>query len=356
MRRPWRIALISVAAVIAVLVLAGVITVYVLLQPERFTQMLQGQAREAGLELSLSQPASPSLFPRPALELKGITLSAEGATAPIMLAARGRLVLPWRTLFRGPTVISQLEIDAPRLDLTALQAWLAQLPASSASPAPALPRISAGVVIRDGSLVRGNSLLLDKLNLQSGPLQPDHVFSLGLDALDAARDPVQLRLLTTPVVAASSLQLQDINLHAAHGSGTVLDLRGQASWRGGADASASLAGQLDQADAGRYQVALELTPATHDAPLLLSLKLDGPGNHVNLALPPLGLVAWWSSLDDPARPQPSMPPATGSIEAGSLDLGGFSVQGLSVQFGADVAAPAAAGSAPAPPSSAGRGS
>ena len=350
MRRRWKITLYAVLGVIAALLLAGIITVYVLLQPDRFTAMLQTQARSAGLDLNLSQPASPTLFPRPALELKGITLSAQGGSMPIMLAARGRLVLPWRTLFGGPTALSQLEIDAPRLDLKALQSWLTSLPASPGGQAPALPRIDAGVVIRNGSLVRGNDLLLDRLDVQTGPLKSGRVFSLGVNAVDASQHQVQLRLLTTPKRADGMLRLDDITLHVAHGSATTLDLRGAASWRGEAHATASLTGSLDQADAGRYAARLQMTPATGALPLLLSVKLDGPGNHANLQLPPLQLVDWWAQLNRPVDPQLTMPPGTGHLDAASIDLGSVGVEGLTIDI--TPSAPAAAASAAVPASAA----
>ena len=142
------LAIIGAIALAALLLLVG--SVYFLLQPDRFTAMLQNQARAAGLELNLASPASPSLLPRPALDLRGITLNAQGASAPILLAARGRLVLPWHTLFGGPTVISQLEIDSPRVDLDALQAWMAALPAQANQGPLNIPRIETGVEITRG--------------------------------------------------------------------------------------------------------------------------------------------------------------------------------------------------------------
>src|SRR6185312_13350638 len=105
-------------------------------------------------------PASPTLFPRPALDLQGITLNAQDATVPILFAEHGRLDLPWRTLFGGPTVITQLKIESPRVDLDALQAWLAALPARPDNGPPNIPRIDTGVSISHGSLVRGDQLLL----------------------------------------------------------------------------------------------------------------------------------------------------------------------------------------------------
>ena len=74
MTRRLRIALLSLAGILVAGLIALLVTVYLLLQPERFTAMLQEQAHQAGLELSLANPASPTLFPRPALELEGLTL------------------------------------------------------------------------------------------------------------------------------------------------------------------------------------------------------------------------------------------------------------------------------------------
>ncbi|MGB6145107.1 MAG: AsmA family protein, partial [Rhodanobacter sp.] len=94
MSRRLRLIATVLGGVVVAATLVVVAAVYLLLQPDRFTAMLQSQARATGLELNLASPASPSLFPRPALDLRGITLNAQGASAPILLAARGRLVLP----------------------------------------------------------------------------------------------------------------------------------------------------------------------------------------------------------------------------------------------------------------------
>lgn len=352
MTRRWRITAWVVGGVLAVLLLSAVVVVYVLLQPDRFTAMLQEQAGAAGLELSLSQPASPSLFPHPSLQLEGITLSAHGATMPIMLAARGRLTLPWHTLFGGPTVISRLEIDSPRVDLDALQDWLSSMPATPATAPLQVPRVDTGVVIHHASLVRGDSLLLGDMNIQSGPLKPGKVFSLGIDAIDPNNDAVQLRLLATPRMRDGGLQLADIVLNLSHGSQTTLDLRGSARWHGAANASAALAGTLEQIGTGQYQVNLKLEPATAGDPLLLLLKVDGPGNQLDLRLPPLLLASWWAKINDAVDPRLSLPPGSGHIQAQHLDFGGISIDGLTLDTtpatAASAGSPAATGTSPAP--------
>lgn len=342
MSRRLRLILLTLGGLVLALLLATLIVVYLLLQPERFTAMLQTQAEAAGLELNLASPASPTLFPRPALDLSGITLSADGASAPILLAARGQLALPWRTLLGGPTVISQLQIDSPRVDLDALQAWLAALPAQPSGRPPNIPRIETGVSITHGSLVRGNAVLLDNVSLNAGKLISGQPFPLNLSAT-AAGVPWRLRLSATPRIEGNTLQLNAIALHLSQGSTTTLALDGSAHWHGAADASAQLAGKLDQADAGQYDISLALTPADQDNPLLLALKLDGPGNHADLRLPPLALARWWSRLGDPQQPQLSVPSGNGSAQIATIDIGSVHIEGLTMQ--ADDSGPASASSA-----------
>jgi AsmA protein len=345
MTRRWRLALLGLAGVLAVGLVALLVTVYLLLQPERFTAMLEAQARDAGLELSLASPAKPTLFPRPALELQGLTLTAQGASMPILLAASGRLALPWRTLFGGPTVISRLEIDAPRVDLDALQAWLSGLPPRPANAPPNIPRIDTGVRIARGTLVRGNQLLLRDFSLDAGSLLSGQAFPLVISAKDAQGTPMQLRLTTTPRIQGNALQLNDVDLDFTHGTTLAMRLTGEAHWHGAADAAATLAGSLDHADTGRYDVSLHLTPANQSDPLLLALKLDGPGNHIDLRLPPLALARWWSRIGSQAGPQLTVPPGSGRMEAATLDLAGVHVEGL--QLDIQPAPPASTGAAPA---------
>lgn len=349
MARRWRWLLMALGGLALALVLAAVISLYLLLQPERFTRMLQTQARTAGLELSLASPASPSLFPRPALQLDGITLNAVGATAPILLAAHGQLALPWHTLLGGSTAISQLEIDSPRVDLGALQDWLGSLPAHPDGEPPNIPRIDTGVSISRGSLVRGNEVLLSGVSMQAGRLATGKPFPLNLSAVTASGAPLQLRLSATPRIEGNTLQLQNIALHLAQGSSIRANLAGSAYWHGAADAAASLIGKIEQAQATPYDISLRLTPADQNNPLLLALKLDGPANHADLQLPPLALAHWWSTLNDPHGPPLSVPPGQGHAEIDQLAFGGISIEGLTIQAGVDK--PATAGSVAAPPSS-----
>lgn len=346
MPRWLRLSLITVSGATLLLVAVALIAVHVLLQPERITAMLQKQAHDAGLELSLASPATPALFPRPALELEGITLSARDANMPILLAARGTLVLPWRTLLHGETVISQMQIDSPRVDLDALQSWLADLPTGPASVPAEIPRIDAGVHVTRGSVVRGNQVLLGDVELVAGRLAPDHPFPLTISAKDAQGTPMQLRLAATPRIRNGALQLDNIGLYLTHSTTLTLHLAGNARWRGAADASAQMSGKLDHANSGEYDTAIELSPADQSDPLMLALKLDGPANHADLHLPPLALASWWAQLDHDEGPRLSVPPGSGHAEIANIDTGDISIEGLTIQAGDNV--PAAASSAATP--------
>jgi AsmA protein len=351
MSRRLRLILIGFAGLLLAMALAAAMAVYVLLQPERFTAMLQGQARNAGLELHLSSPASPTLFPRPALELEGLTLNAQGASMPILLAAHGRLALPWRTLFGGPTVISRLQIDSPRVDMDALQAWLGDLPGRPGDGVPPIPRIDAGVDIDRGSLVRGNRMLLDDVALRTGTLTPGRPFALTLSARNAGGQPIQLEFAATPRLVNGVMKLDGIDLRIAQNDAQALVLAGKARWHGAADASAHLAGTLERGPDRRYDLSVQLTPASQRAPLTLAARLEGSGSHVDLSLPPLAMVAWWMQLNDDDQTRLAVPPLDGQIQADHLDAAGVHIEGLELRSGtaAQDPQPASAGSsAPAP--------
>ena len=349
MPRWLRLTLIILSSATLLLVAVALIAVHVLLQPERITAMLQKQARAAGLELSLSSPATPALFPRPALELEGITLSEQNANMPILLAARGTLALPWRTLVHGDTVISQMRIDSPRVDLDALQSWLDDLPSGPAAVPSTIPSIDAGVHITRGSLVRGNQLLLGDVELQAGRLAAHHAFPLTITAKDADGTPTQLRLSVTPSIKSGALQLENIGLQLTHSTTLTLHLAGNARWHGAADASAQLSGKLDHANAGQYDVAIALTPADQSNPLMLAVKLDGPDNHADLQIPPLALASWWSQLDHDDGPRLAVPPGSGHAEIASIDTGNVTIEGLTIQAGTSVPASSASTTTPLQP-------
>lgn len=333
-----RTILIAVAGAACLLATGLVLGLHWLLQPERFTRRLAAQAQQAGLELKLARPARPDLLPEPALELEGLSLRAGAGGAPILLAERGRLVLPWRALLRGENAIGRLEIQAPRLDFAVLRQWLDGLPPDTAQPR--LPRIDTGIAIRGGSLVEGDRVLLDAIDLDSGRLRPDQPFLLTLTARLGHGEPVRLELRTLPRQTEAALQLDELQLHVRAGRTLALQLSGSVRWHGDADTRASLAGSFTQ-DGRNGTLALTLTPADRHDPLLLHVRADTADAHLDLRTPPLALAPWWRSLD--AAPRVTMPPLEGEWRAARLDLGPATIRDFSLTTGA---APSAAGSAP----------
>jgi hypothetical protein len=268
---------------------------------------------------------------------------------PILLAANGRLVLPWRTLLGGPVVISRMQINSPRVDLDALQAWLLALPPKSTSVPEQIPRIATGVRIRNGSLVEGNSQWLSDVSLDTGRLAPNQAFWINLSGKETDGTLLQLQLSSTLSIDKGALLLNDITVHASDSSATEVHLAGHARWNGAANATLALQGKFSQKDEGKYDAAVTLTPASQDNPLLLHLTLLGTNNHVDLALPPLGLAHWWNQMANPQEPKLSAPPGNGQINMATLDIGKVHIEGLSVQTGDAVPADAQSVAPPAKP-------
>lgn len=346
MQRRTRLTLLAVVIALAALLLAAVIAVYVLLQPQRITDMLRDQARQAGMTLALSAPAEPTLWPQPALVLHGLTLSANNR--PVLVAARARVELPWRTLLGGPPTITQMELDTPRLDLSRLSRAVAGMN-HGGSGVPELPRIKAGIVINHGSLVQDGKLMLDDMHLETGALLPDHVFSLQLTA-SMHGQAFKLTLLTTPHPTPQALQFEHIHitLDTPPGHAGVLD--GKAVWRGGANIHLTLQGHFTGKNDNQYATNLELVPA--DRSFVFNLAVTGPGMDSHLRLPLSGLVDWWQQVSDPeVVDELPLPPLDGTITADQLDIGGVQMEGLRLTAGTAAAssAPAAASSAPAKP-------
>ncbi|QDE40581.1 membrane assembly protein AsmA [Luteibacter pinisoli] len=343
MKLRWRTFLLAAGGFVTALVIALVIATYVILQPDRFTSLLQAQARAAGLSLSLASPATPTIWPKPGLELEGVTVRGPHGGTPLIVAARGKLVLPWRTLMGRDTSISRLEVEGARIDVDAVSAYLDTLPRRSTTEGATLPTIDAGFRITRGTLLRGNRLILSDVEVDAGRLASGRRFSLSLAANTADGSPYQIVLATLPTLRDGVLTLEDVSLDVASDAHFDASLRGNATWRGAADMGASLAGKLNRPASPPFDMVLNVTPANQDDPLYIGLKLDGDAGHADLRVPPIALADWWAALQ--ASGAPTLPPLLGSADVQALDIGGVQVKGLRVRATPNVAVPSSAASA-----------
>lgn len=379
MRHPWRWLAAALLVLVAVAALATLLLARALLQPQRFTALLQSQLSDAGLMLSVDKPASPTLWPHPAVQLEGFRLSRNDVNAPLLTAREARIVVSWHTLLRRNFAIERLEIQSPRIDLDQLQALLASLPRSES--APQLPHIGAGLKITDGTLLQDGQPLLFDLDAQTGRLLQDEPFHLSASARSGVDNAGSVVLDALPRRGDDGMRFDDVHLDARIDDGPRARLAGDADWRGGTDASANLQGKLTLPAAAspatgssathlsapaspvaapsEYALALQVEPAHGASPLTIAFKLDGTDEHVDARIPPIALASWWRDIAKAQSGKPlALPPLEGQAQVGEIGYGALRLQGVRIEAGAKVApiadndTPKSAGTAAAPQSGA----
>lgn len=359
-----RIAL-AIAAVLVALAVALVVYVHHLLQPQRFTALLENDLAAAGIRLDLDAPAEPTLFPHPGVQLQGFSLTNIGSGTPVLQASGATIVVPWRALLHGDVAIERVDVDAPRLDLGELETLLARLP-HHAGP-PRLPTIATGVHMSQGTLTRNGSPLLFDLSLATGALAPGQRFRLDASARTAAGRRLTGTFATTPsAVRDGVIDLDSLQIGIAEQHGAALQLEGRGSWRGGEHLALQLAGSLrhrpfaplpassaPRAEAGAStaspapsttddnvtdKIVLQIAPARAGVPLTVALKLDGDDAHADLRMQPTQFDDWWTRLlaAKPGEPSGHLP-FTGTAQAKQLDLGWLKATDISIDAGPDLA-------------------
>lgn len=149
-RRARRALLVAAIAVGVALLLW--VSLHALLQPRRASRFLLDRVGNSlGLEIRATGVAEYRLRGTPMLVLRDLSVREPGAARELLHADRAMVSVPWSTIrARGDVLAARrLELDAPRVDLPALQHWLATRPPSKQ---PKLPTFADGVRIRDGRL------------------------------------------------------------------------------------------------------------------------------------------------------------------------------------------------------------
>ncbi|WP_046656043.1 hypothetical protein [Lysobacter capsici] len=167
--RRWRRKLLIVAA----LLLLALICLRWVSRPSQVSWIVLGQAGKAlGLEITASGASEYRLRGTPMLEVRDLVAREPGAAAPLLRAERVYLSLPWSTIRAAGAAldVERVELDAPQLDIAALQRWLATRPPSS-EPLR-LPSLSDGLRVTRGR-VGGAGWSIDDIAVAIAELHPD---------------------------------------------------------------------------------------------------------------------------------------------------------------------------------------
>ncbi|MGH8125796.1 MAG: hypothetical protein ACREPK_08115 [Rhodanobacteraceae bacterium] len=365
---------LAVIAVLIALAIALAIHVHNLLQPQRFTTLLENNLAAIGLRLNIQAPAKPTLFPRPGVKLKAFSLTIAGSNTPVLQANGATIVVPWRALLHGDVAIERVDVEAPRVDLDELGTLLKRLP-HHAGP-PTLPTITTGVDMSHGTLTHNGSPLLFDLSVETGALAPGQAFRMDLSARTATGHGFSAVLATVPSTAHSGvIEFDALRFNLTEQQGMSLQLAGQGSWRGGNAFAMQLKGSVrhrslapppasapaSSATAARAvvqadhivtdRIGLDVSPAQGAVPMTVALKLDGDDVHADLHLQPTEFGHWWKRLlAAKPGPAPQPMPFTGKAEVQQLDFGWLKASGLSIEAGPDL--PPASGATTAAPAAA----
>ncbi|MFD0739496.1 hypothetical protein ACFQZQ_09420 [Lysobacter koreensis] len=140
-------------------------------QPERMAGLLLDRIGAAlGLQISASGASEYRLRGTPTLVLRDVVAREPGAATPVLRARRVYLSLPWSTIrARGRDLtVERIELDAPQIDLPALQHWQATRPPAEKR----FPTLTAGLRISDGAIANDN-WRVDRIHADLPSLYPD---------------------------------------------------------------------------------------------------------------------------------------------------------------------------------------
>jgi hypothetical protein len=167
-RRRRRLRWLLLACVVVFVV--ALVALRIVLQPERATRLILSSLGNAlGLEITARGRPDLTLRGTPTLVVRDITATQPGARTPLLRAERILLSLPWSTIRnRGRDLdLVRIELDAPVLDLPALQRWLATRPPSEETKLPVLRKglaVVRGRIDNDGWRIDGIDLSLRELH------------------------------------------------------------------------------------------------------------------------------------------------------------------------------------------------
>jgi hypothetical protein len=269
--------------VTAALLLVLVAAVYWVSRPQRVSSLVLGQLGSAlGLEITAEGASEYRLRGGPRLVLRDVAAREPGSKTPLLRAKRIDVAVPWSTVrSRGATLsITHVEIDAPVLDLPALQRWLAARPEGEQRTIT----LTDGLRVRDGRVV-ADGWSVEDVALDLPRVLPDRAVDAELSGHFLAattRVPFDLQVALTKPANTAGL--------SAHGTVALQQPERRLVSR------VRLSGPLHFGDDGvriaplRLSMSARLTQDTLDIPF--ALALNGPlrikGSAVSLS--PVGIA------------------------------------------------------------------
>lgn len=369
---------LAVGVLVLALLVALAIHVQNLLQPQRFTNLLERELASVGIKLEMQAAAEPTLFPRPAVHMRSFSLTNAGSSRPFLQARGATIVVPWRAVLRGDVAIERIEVEGPRIDLGELKALLLRLPSHKGPPT--LPTILAGVHMTRGTLTNGGAPLLFEFGLDTGELVPGHPFRMDASARSGDGRQIVASLETVPSLLHDGVvEFDPLRFDLDRRKGFSLQLQGRGEWHGGEAIALNLLGSLRypslapppasgsapvasgspaSGKSGQPAMTVDkisvdvLPPASGKTPLEVALTLKGEDTNADFRMQPTEFGKWWQRLIAASPDHPPGPlPFTGHAEVQKLDLGWIKATGMTFSADPDLEPASAASSAPAPAAS-----
>ncbi|MGQ4583815.1 hypothetical protein [Lysobacter sp. F60174L2] len=174
-RRRWRRTIAKGAG--AALLLMFALSLHWMTRPSQVAGLILDRVGAAlGLEITSSGASEYNLRGTPGLVVRGLVVRQPGAGTPLLTAGRVYLSVPWATLRAvgsgggaADLTVRRVELDAPRLDLAALQRWQDTRPPGGEIR---IPTLTDGLRIARGEVV-GEGWSIDRLGVELPSLAPD---------------------------------------------------------------------------------------------------------------------------------------------------------------------------------------
>lgn len=162
--------LLRITAIAAIVVVVLVVVLAWLMQPPRATAFLLDRIGAAlGLRITAAGAVDYRLRGTPQLLLHDVIAQRPGDDAAVLRAERVFVALPWSTIRArgGDLTVQRVELDAPVLDVPALQRWLATRPPGETR----IPTLREGLRIVRGRIIN-HDWTIDGIDIALPSLSP----------------------------------------------------------------------------------------------------------------------------------------------------------------------------------------